>query len=179
MRIVMNMATKNIYVADGDLALFDTAAELAGSMSAAVVAGLRLYVARKQKEKERTEMRQIELEIQDGPIVTTKRFRGRELLRYDLRDGTRVTTFRAYLTARDQLAVHTRTDPDWSRLSSANENDPVWTDERTWGTSWWATTERSLRVFADADAAAAELPTELVRAIRTALAEPAVEDLDI
>lgn len=175
----MRMATKNIYVADGDLRLFDTAADLAGSMSAAVVAGLRLYVGQRQSEKERTQMSRIELEVQDGPIVTTKRFTGRQLLRYELRDGLRVTTFRVFLTARDQIAVHTRNDPDWSRLSSPDEGNPVWEDERTWGTNWWDTTERSLRVYPDTDAATGELPTEVIEAIRAALAQPAVEDLDI
>lgn len=179
MRILMFMATKNIYVADSDLALFDTAADFAGSMSAAVVAGLRLYVGQQQSKKERTQMSQIELEVQDGPIVTTKRFTGRQLLRYEMRDGLRVTAFRVYLTARDQIAVYTRNDPDWSRLSSPDENNPVWEDERTWGTNWWDTTERSLRVYPDTDAAAVELPAEVVAAIREALTQPAIEDLDI
>lgn len=179
MTILMCMPTKNIYVADGDLDLFDRAAELAGSMSAAVAAGLRLYVAQQQKVRERAQMHQIELEVQDGPVVVTKRFTGRQLLRYELRDGMQVTTFRAYVTARDQLAIHTRTDPDWSRFSSPKEDDPVWEDERTWGAAWWTTTQRTLRVFADVDAAASELPADIVPAIRAALAAPGVEDLDI
>lgn len=179
MRILMFMATKNIYVADSDVELFDTAADCAGSMSAAVVAGLRLYVERHNKETERTRMTQIELDVQDGPVVTTKRFTGRKLLRYELRDGLRVVTFRVYLTAREQIAIHTRNDPDWSRLSSPSEDNPVWEDERTWDADWWSTGERSLRVFPDLDAAAAELPAEVLNAIRNALTEPAVENLDI
>lgn len=175
----MRMATKNIYVAEGDLELFDTAADLAGSMSAAVVAGLRLYLAQQQKAKERTQMSQIELEVQDGPIVTTKRFTGRKLLRYELRDGLRVKTFRAYLTARNQIAIHIRDDPDWSRLSRPDEKNPVWEDERTWGANWWDTTERSLRVFTDVDAAAEVLPAEVIQAVRNALTQQPVEDLDI
>ncbi|MCI1749373.1 MAG: EXLDI protein [Acidipropionibacterium sp.] len=173
------MPTKNIYVADGDQGLFEDAAELAGSMSAAVTAGLRLYVAQRTKDKERTQMSQIEADVQEGPIVTTKRFTGRKLLRYELRNGMRVTKIRVYLTARNQLAVHTRNDPDWSRLSSPDENNPIWEDEQTWSTNWWETAERTLRVFPGIDSAAKELPTEVVDAIRAALAEPGIEDLDI
>jgi EXLDI family protein len=179
MRMLMHMSTKNIYVADSDQELFEDAARLAGSMSAAVTAGLRLYVAQRTKDKERTQMSQIEADVQEGPIVTTKRFTGRKLLRYELRNGMRVTKIRVYLTARNQLAVHTRNDPDWSRLSSPDENNPIWEDEQTWSTNWWETAERTLRVFPGIDSAAKELPTEVVDAIRAALAEPGIEDLDI
>lgn len=179
MRILMFMATKNIYVADGDLALFEEAASLAGGMSSAVVAGLRLYVAQQHKAKRRAEMRTIEIEVQDGPVVATKRFTGRELLRYELRDGLRVTTFRVYLTERGQLAVHTRNHPDWGRLSSPDENDPIWENPTTWSGDWWSTTERSLRVYPEIDAAVGELPDDVVEAIRRALTQPAIEDLDI
>ncbi len=179
MRILMNMATKNIYVADSDVELFDTASQLAGSMSAAVAAGLRLYVAQQNRVKEKTQMHQVEIEVQDGPVVTTKRFMGRELLRYEIRNGVRVVTFRTYVTARDQLAVHIRNDPDWTRFSSAADNNPVWDDERTWGTNWWDTTERALRVFTDVAAMRGELPDEVVDAVDRSLAQPAIEDLDI
>lgn len=179
MCILMCMVTKNIYVADSDVELFDTASELAGSMSAAVAAGLRLYVARQNNAREKMQMRQVEIEVQDGPVVTTKRFTGRELLRYEIRDGVRRVTFRTYVTARDQFAVYIRNDPDWTRFSSPAEDDPVWDDERTWGTNWWDTTERTLRVFPDATAMRGELPDEVVDAVDRSLAQPAAEDLDI
>lgn len=175
----MSMAAKNVYVADGDVELFDTASELAGSMSAAVVAGLHLYVAQQNKAKEKTQMRQIEIEVQDGPVVTTKRFTGRELLRYEIRDGVRVVTFRTYVTVRDQIAAYIRNDPDWARFSSPAEDSPVWDDEHTWGTNWWHTTERTLRVFSDTTAMRGELPDEVVDAINRALTQPVSEDLDI
>jgi EXLDI family protein len=179
MRILMCMTTRNIYVADGDVELFETAAEFAGGMSAAVVAGLRLYVAQQRKAQEGTQMHEIEIETHDGPIVTTKRFTGRQLLRYELREGVRVTTFRAYLTARNQIAVNTRNDPDWAVLSSPSEDNPVWEDQRMLGGAWWDSTERTLRVFPDVEAMKGQLPEEVVDALRRALTQPTIEDLDI
>ncbi|MGC4192041.1 MAG: hypothetical protein QM589_12890 [Thermomicrobiales bacterium] len=98
------MATKNIYVSDNDLSLFDQATTFAGSASAAVIAGLRLYVAEQEKAKEMATMHSIKVEVQHGAIVTTQRFRGRRL-RYEIRDGLRVTTYHIYLTAHNQIAV--------------------------------------------------------------------------
>jgi len=175
----MHMVSRNIYVADSDVELFDTAAALSGSLSAAVAAGLRLYVDQQRKAKEATQMRPIEVEVQDGPVVSIKRFTGRQLLRYEMRADGRVTTFRVYLTARDQIAVFTRNDPDWAKYTASGEDEPIWNDPKTWSTAWWDTTERALRVFSDIDALNSELPDELVQATRRALAEPATEDIDI
>lgn len=45
MRILILMPSKNVYVAESDLPMFERASHLAGGMSAAVAAGLRLYLA--------------------------------------------------------------------------------------------------------------------------------------
>lgn len=175
----MCMATKNIYVSDSDLPLFERAAELAGGMSSAVAAGLRLFVARQERERKLVEMTTIELEVQDGPVVATKRFTGRQLLRYELRDGMRARTFRVYLTAKGQYAVYSRDDPNWAALSSPDQDSPVWEDPRTWNTAWWQSTERTLRVFPDISAMQGQLPDGLIAAVAGAQAQPVVEDLDI
>lgn len=179
MRTLMLMVTKNIYVADGDQELFEEAAAYAGGMSPAVLAGLRLYVAQQRRIRKGQEMRQIEVQVQDGPLVTTKRFTGRELLRYEVRDELRVTTYRVYVTARQQLAVHTASTPDWGRMSVTDPAGPGWDDPSVWSGDWWASRDRSLRVYADVATASGELPAELVTAIGRALAAPIVEDLDI
>lgn len=178
MRILMHMTTKNVYVADTDMELFEEAAAFAGGMSPAVVAGLRLYVAQQRRTRKEHEMHQIEVEVQDGQVLTTKRFTGRMLLRYEQPDGIRVTTFRVYLTARGQLAVYSRNAPDWAR-TAASGMDADDADPAAWSGDWWATGERTLRVYADTEAAAAALPAGLVEAIRRALSEPAIEELDI
>lgn len=179
MRILMRMATKNVYVSDSDLPLFEHAAELAGGMSAAVAAALQLYVTRETRERKLNEMNTIELQVQEGPLVTTKRFTGRQILRYQIPDGLRTQSFRVYRTARGQYAVYTRSEPNWSKLSSPEENNPVWEDPHTWNTGWWKSDERSLRVFADLDAMHDDLPAALVTAITNAHTESVVEDLDI
>lgn len=179
MRIVMYMVTKNIYVSDSDLPLFERAAELAGGMSTAVASGLQLYVAQQDRERKQVEMRTIELEVQEGPVVTTKRFTGRQLLRYELRDGMRARAFRVYFTLKGQYAVYSRNDPNWEALSSPDEDNPIWEDSRAWNTAWWQSNERTLRVFPDITTMEGELPAELIAAITDAQAQPGVEDLDI
>ncbi|WP_460517129.1 EXLDI protein [Humibacter antri] len=173
------MATRNIYVSADDGSLFDRAAELAGGLSAAVAAGLRLYVAQREREEGQTQMQEIEVEVQDGPVVTVKRFTGRRILRYEDHDGVRSKTYRVYATERGQFAVHVRDDPDWRALSSPNGDDSAWNDPRTWNRDWWQTGGRTLTVYSDSDAMRGSLPDELVAAVTAALAGPHVEELDI
>ncbi|MGV8883846.1 MAG: EXLDI protein [Rhodoglobus sp.] len=166
-------------MSDSDLPLFERAAELAGGMSTAVATGLQLYVAQQERERKQVEMSTIELEVQDGPVVTTKRFTGRQLIRYEMRGGMHVRLFRVYLTAKGQYAVYSRSDPNWSALSSPDEDNPVWEDPHTWNTAWWDSNERTLRVFSEINSMQGDLPPELIAAITNAQALPSVEDLDI
>lgn len=180
MRILMHMVTKNIYVSDADLPLFEQAADLAGGMSAAVAAGLRLYVTQHERTRKKSEMHDIEIDVQDGPVVSTKRFVGRLLVRFQEQHGTRLRTYRVYLTAREQFAVQVRDDPDWGALSAGDEGDPDGSDRaQIWRGQWWQTAERSLIVYPDLEALSSAQPHALVDATRRALSTPAVEDLDI
>jgi EXLDI family protein len=177
MRILMYMPTRNVYVSDSDIPLFDRAAELAGGMSSAVAAGLRLYVT--ERERELAEMKVVEVEVDDGPVVTVKRFRGSQVLRYETRGGLRALSFRIFATAKGQYAVYFRDDPDWSRLSSPREDDPVWENPGTWDGTWWETNRRSLHVFPDLASMEGKLPAEVINALIKAEAQPGVEELDI
>lgn len=177
MRIVMCMPTKNVYVSDGDLPLFDRAAELAGGMSPAIAAGIRLYVTQQEKQRKDTEMRIIELEVDEGnSVVATKRFSGRQILRSRLGDGQRFQTFRVYATAKGQYAVHMRDEPNWSGLTRGG--DDALDDAASWEGDWWQS-ERSLHVFADIESMRDVLPGEVVQALIHLGDQPAVEDLDI
>jgi EXLDI family protein len=173
------MATKNVYVSDSDVVLFERAAELAGGMSTAVAAGLRLYVAQREREQKRNEMTSIEVEVQEGAVVSTKRFVGRPLLRYEVKDGIRAQNFRVYETERGQLAVHARSDANWSAIASPDEENPLWDDPKSWQGEWWKTTDRSLMVYPDVDSMTGTLPDDLVEAIRHSLSKPSVDILDI
>ena len=179
MYILMRMPTKNVYVSESDLPLFDRAAELAGGMSAAVVLGLRLYVAQQDRQRKDTEMRTIELKVDDGAVVGVKRFSGRQILRWSRQEGPRSRTARVYKTARGQYAVYLREDPNWAALSSPDDDSPVWEDPALGRGEWWKRGPRELRVFATIEEMVGELPDDLVATIRSAGDRPAVEDLDI
>lgn len=186
MRIVMCMPSKNVYVSESDLPLFEQAAALAGSLSTAVAEGLRLYVAKRRRDTGGDEMRTIELAVDEGPVVVTKRFTGAPVLRFERVEAGRARTFRVYRTARGQFAVYQRDDPDWSAMADVGDWDDV-RDEHggpgeqrdEWRGEWWASGPRTLRVYADIAAMADDVPADLVRALEAAADRPAVEELDI
>jgi len=124
-------------------------------------------------------MQQIEVEVNDGPVVTIKRFTGRQLMRFESPDGPRQTTYRVYATAGGQIAVYRRDDPNWRAFASPDEDHPVWSDERTWSSDWWQSGQRSLTVFPDVAAMTDDLPQDLISAIVTVLTNAPVEDLEI
>ena len=160
----MCMPSKNVYVSEADLPLFDRAATLAGGMSAAVTAGLRLYLAQHDERQKEDTMATIELTVDEGPVAVTKRFSGRRLLRWRQQDG-------GIRSLRDE--------PNWDVLSSPEDDDPVWENPGTWHGDWWSSGKRELRVFAAVDDMEGELPDELIEAVRSAESRPLVEDLDI
>lgn len=185
MRILMHMPTKNVYVAETDVPLFEHAAALAGSMSTAVVAGLRLYVAAQERSRRGSEMHEIEVDVEEAGLVTTKRFSGRLLARFEERTDRRVAVHRVYATARGQFAVHSRDDPDWAGFTAAPAHDPDAVDAQeaadsaAWNGDWWRRGPRTLTVYPDIASMRERLPGELVDAIAQASERPAVEELDI
>ena len=152
------MPSKNVYVAESDLPMFERASHLAGGMSAAVAAGLRLYLAQHEKNREGA---------------------GRLLLRRKQNEGLRTRTFSVYATARGQYAVHTRDEPDWSRMSAEDDKSPLWENQETWEGGWWNTKHRELHVFRDITGMRGEMPDYLIDEIERAESQPMVEDLDI
>ena len=179
MTMLMHMPSKNVYVSDADLPLFETATALAGSLSAAVAAGLRLYLAQHKNRRKGNDMRTIELDVDEERVVTTKRFSGRQLLRWRRDEGMRTRSFRVFETAKGQLAVYERDDPNWAAISNPDDDNPVWEDPKTWRGDWWRRGNRELRVFPSVDDMVGQLPDELVDAVRRAGEVPAVEELDI
>ena len=173
------MPSKNVYVAESDLPMFERASRLAGGMSAAVAAGLRLYLAQHEKNREGAGMETIELKVDDGGVVRTKRFSGRLLLRRKQNEGLHTRTFSVYATARGQYAVHTSDEPDWSRMSTEGDNSPLWENQETWDGGWWNTKHRELHVFRDITGMRGEMPDYLIDEIERAESQPMVEDLDI
>ena len=91
----------------------------------------------------------------------------------------RTRSFRVFETAKGQLAVYERDDPNWAVLSNPDDDNPVWEDPKTWRGDWWRRGNRELRVFASVEDMVGQLPDELVDAVRRASEVPAVEELDI
>ena len=124
-------------------------------------------------------METIELKVDDGGVVRTKRFSGRLLLRRKQNEGLRTRTFSVYATARGQYAVHPRDEPDWSRMSAEDDNSPLWENQETWEGEWWNTKHRELHVFRDITGMRGEMPDYLIDEIERVESQPVVEDLDI
>ena len=170
------MPNKTIYVADADMPMLEQATRIAGGLSPAVAAALRLYVQREGKiTMPDTDI--VEVRITDGSVTRTQRFRGRKLLTVTQRHDLRRVRYTAYITAKEQYAVHVRDDPDWSRMSS--DDHETWLDPRTWDDDFYTEFGNSLHVFPDIDSMLGELPDDVVDAIAHAATQPAIEDLNI
>lgn len=174
MTMLICMPSKNVYVSEADLPLFEAATALAGSLSTAVASGLRLYVAQQENRQKGSAMKTIELDVDEGQVATSKRFTGRRLLRWSQDEGLRSHSFRVFETAKGRLAVYERDDPNWAALSSLDEDDP-----EAWRGDWWSRGIRTLRVFESVDEMVGDLPDGLVDAVRRAANVPSVQDLDI
>jgi EXLDI family protein len=170
------MPNKTIYVSEVDLPLLEEASRLAGGLSPAVTAALKLYVQREGRLlMPATDI--IELDITDGAIIRRKRFRGRKLVSIVQRHDLRKIRYTAYVTAKEQYAVHVRDEPDWSRM--APRDTATWTDPRTWDEDFYTDRDNTLHVFGDLEAMRGELPDDVVTAVHDAASAPATEDLDI
>lgn len=170
------MPAKNVYVAEADLPLFEEAAELAGGMAAAVAAGLRLYVDRKRKES--GGMDEIELQVNDGSVIQTKRFTGRKVARFEKRSDKHLrTVWTVYETAKGNVVLYERTRPDWEGMGTYSEQE--WNDPTAWDSELYRTSERRLSVHASLDDLRSALPQEVAEAVTHALQQPRVEELDI
>jgi EXLDI family protein len=170
------MPNKTIYVSDADLPMLEQATRIAGGLSPAVAAALRLYVQREGKTT-MPDTDIVEVRITDGPITRTQRFRGRQLVTVSQRHDLRRVRYTVYVTAKEQYAVYVRDEPDWSRMSS--DDHKTWQDPRTWDEDFYNEHGTSLNVFPDLDSMQGELPDDVVGAIAEAATRPAVEDLDI
>lgn len=169
------MPNKTIYVADADLPLFERAASIAGGLSPAVTAAIKLYVRREGKtHMPATQI--IELDVTENGLTRRQRFRGRTLISITQRHDLRVVRYSVYVTAKEQFAVYRRDEPDWSRM--APDNTATWSDPRTWDDDFYDE-DRTLQVFPDIAAMRTALPDDVVDAIAEAQARPAVDDLDI
>jgi EXLDI family protein len=202
------MPNKTIYVADGDLPVFERAQELAGeNLSATIAEALRRFV--ESEEARARGFVEIRLKTGSHKTYSVKRFMGRELARRRARDEQRhsVITHIVFQTAKGSLALYTRTSPDWSSWSQGWGGD--WNvdvdvdidssrgnwhvrrgrgrDQASGGMSWggqdwsaWAEgDERRLEVYPSLEELKPHIPEELASAVAQALRGEEDEFLDI
>ena len=145
MSMVINMPTKNIYVSEADMELFERAAQHADSVSAAVVQALQEYLTNRHNT-ERGYGR-IELALYENGSRRKVMFYGREIVRVErpVDGGVQINTI--YETAKGQLAVATkirRLLPDEVKGSYR-----IWDHPETWSREFWLIGDKTLEVYPD------------------------------
>lgn len=168
------MATKNIYVAEADLHLFDDAAQYAGSVSAAVIQALQDFLRIQSNKSEGYD--KIELSLYEKGVRRKVMFYGTEITRIErsVEGGLRIDTI--YKTAKGQLAVATKIRkelPDW-----AKGNPHVWENPQSWTHDFWNLGDRVLKVYPDIDSLKAQ-DEYLAECCQSSLSAKPYEFLDI
>lgn len=145
MDMLMRMPTKNIYVSEADMQLFEEAAKYAESVSAAVIQALQDYLSNRRHKDKGYE--KIELTLYENGVRRKVMFYGLELTRVErpVDEGIQIDTI--YETAKGQLAVATKTRkilPDWVKKSSH-----LWDNPQTWSRDFWMLGDKVLVVYPD------------------------------
>ncbi len=179
------MPNKTIYVADGDLPLYQRAQELAGgSLSAAITTALRRYVDQKDGQDEGFE--EITVKVGIKGAQRKQRFVGLRLGEWNQNVGNRVEMFRIYRARSGRFVLHVERSEDWHYGSEYSDKRGGRQDWRTVlgigiGDTRWGVipAESRLEVFDTLDEMRDKIPTEYFELVTAAAAMPPVEDLDI
>jgi hypothetical protein len=118
------MPNKTIYVADGDLPVFERAQELAGeNLSATIVQALRRFVATEDARAQG--YAEVSLKVGSQRIYTNKRFLARELARGRAldREHNRIVTQIVFQTTKGRLVLYTSRSPDWTAWTTYWDRD--------------------------------------------------------
>ncbi|MBP3089373.1 EXLDI protein [Corynebacterium sp. sy017] len=168
------MPTKNIYVSEADMQLFEEAAQHAESVSAAVIQALQDYVSDRRHAAKGYE--KIELTLHENGVRRKVMFHGLEITRVErpVEEGIQIDTI--YETAKGQLAVATKTRkvlPDWVKESSR-----IWDNPQTWSRDFWVVGDKVLAVYPDI-ASLQSVDEYLAERCESALSAKPFEVLDI
>lgn len=168
------MPTKNIYVSETDLQLFEDAAKYADSVSAAVVQALQEFLTVQRRKSEG--YNKIELGLCEKGVRRKVMFYGVEIIRVErpVEGGIRIDT--VYKTAKEQLAVATKVRkelPEWF-----TDSPHGWANPKTWSRDFWTLGNKTLTVYPDLEQLT--LADEyLADCCKTALVASPYEFLDI
>src|SRR5579875_1082739 len=125
------MPTRNIYVADADLPLFEQAQTLAGaSLSAVIAQALRRFVALESAEREGFE--EVIVAVSGKMGMEKKQFLGRLLAKCRVPGNRpeRIHAYQVYLTPKGNYAVHWKDVPAFWYRPDAMPHMPRWDFDR-------------------------------------------------
>lgn len=170
------MSTKNVYVSDQDLPLFEEATKYAGSLSTAVAAGLRMFIdAQKQKG---LDLEPVELKINDDGRLRTVRFVGRMIYKFDESSGTKRRINEIFITQKNNYVLYQRVMPNWNSLAAKTAKE--WEDGQPADVDFTEAVTRTMSVYQTLDELKKHLPAKQAAAVdRTSSNLDAVEELDI
>jgi len=172
------VATKTIYVSDGDMALYERAQELAGgNLSRAIVLALRRYVDAEDAKSEGFE----EIVVTVGPgRGRRQRFMGVLLADWGRSTKDREEQYRVYQSRSGKFVVHVKRSAEYVHTGGADGEArgvrKYFSPNQTWGTSAATAT---LDIFDTLDDLKQVMPAELYELAAAAVQQPGVEDLDI
>lgn len=200
------MPNRTIYVADGDLPIFEKAQQLAGdNLSATIAQALRRFV--ETEEAKESGYQEITVRVGKGKPYQQKQFQGRILAkrRLHVSQEGRMLTLIVYQTVHGRFALYSKNTSYWGGWSGSwsgqvkqhrtdkNEKkknwgwdwgdwdwdvDWNWTDPSTWGAKSEADESR-LDVFENLEALKEAIPTEMYESIVRYLNGDEIEFLDI
>jgi EXLDI family protein len=168
------MPTKTIYVADGDMPLYQRAQELVGgNLSAAITTALRRLIEMEEGRQEGFD----EITVKVGPGVGRKvRFSGVLLGEWGrAKPSGLVEQYRVYQSRKGKYVVHvTRSD----EYTTTSEGWRSWIglEESNWGI---VKGDATLTVVDTLDELRQKVPSELFDLVANLAKQPTVEDLDI
>jgi EXLDI family protein len=169
---------KTIYVAQGDLPLYQRAQELAGdSLSAAISAALRRYVDVEEGKRAGFD----EITVRVGPGKGRKvRFVAVLLGEWANTSQNRAEIFRVYRGRTGRFVVHVERSPDYTMVDA--EGKPAgWRGYLGLGNISYGTTtgESTLEVVESLDELRSRIPPQLYEMVAGSAQVPQVEELDV
>jgi EXLDI family protein len=168
------MPNKTIYVADGDLPLFQRAQELVGgNLSAAITTALRRLIELEEGRQEGFD----EVVVKVGPGVGRKvRFVGVLLGEWGrAKPSGLVEEYRVYRSRTGKYVVHLKRSDEY-KSDDMNWRSWIGLDASSWGV---VKGDQTLTIFDTLEELKAKVPNELYEIVANLAEEPAVEDLDI
>jgi EXLDI family protein len=169
---------KTIYVADGDLPVFDRAQQLAGgSLSAVIAKALRRYVDAAEALGEGFEEISVRVGVGNGRKV---RFTGVLVGEWMDTISSRVERYRVYRGRTGKYVVHVERSPDFWMLD-ADGKPAGWRSHLGIGSVRYGETpkESTLEVVETLDGLRDKVPPALFEIVSRSARQPTVEDLDI